>query len=435
MPNEQSFTFDSPTSTELEQARTLVGQKRLAEAESLYRHILDCEPLQVEALRFLANAALARSDPGEAVALLSRAAAVDRSDLGVMLELGVAYRIAGRRDESRHVFQHALELSQGKSTIARLMLAHVFEGDNRPELALLHYFRAILDAQAERRWLSDESTEPGMRRMVRHAMEFVAQGRRAMFNQVLGTCHANASGDMRRIEAALSGYLRERVIQPDDARQRWSFLYLPGLGTSCTLDSSRIPKLDAFAARISDFDDEIESCLADDPREASASPFSLAALDPTHSRQPRRVTLCDRGHPTPSARHLPCLLSALKVLPLMQVPGFGANVSLLQINPGIRSNPEFGASNAIATAIVKCRGDGPANVGVGGESHVLKAGHAVVVDGSFGTSFESIDGSVCMLLMDVWHPSLLEIERDAFTAVTQAALAFDARVQDLDRAA
>jgi len=90
MTSDQPFTFESTTNSDLEIARTFVRQGNLAEAERIYRQVAAAQPDQVEALRFLANAALSRGAPGEAVAILSRAAQVNRNDIWVLLELGVA---------------------------------------------------------------------------------------------------------------------------------------------------------------------------------------------------------------------------------------------------------------------------------------------------------------------------------------------------------
>src|SRR5690348_10846868 len=173
MSSDPQFTI-ATSSREVVNAHRLIREGRLAEAEQAFRRALEAQPGHTEALRFLANAALARGAAGEAVELLNRAAAADRNDIGVLMELGVAYRAADRRDESRYVLERALQASGGRNTTDRLLLANVLELDQRPELALAHYFRAILEAQGAGQWLGDDSTEPGLRQLVRHAMRYVA---------------------------------------------------------------------------------------------------------------------------------------------------------------------------------------------------------------------------------------------------------------------
>lgn len=441
MTAESSFTFDASTTSELEQARSLANQRRLVEAERIYRKLLESDDKQTEALRFVANAALARNEPAEAVALLSRAAAIDRDNIGVLLDLGAAYRMGDRRDEAGYVFRRALELSEGKNTTARLMLAHVLELDNRPDMALLQYFRAIVDAQGKGKWLSDETTEPGLQRMVRHAMDYVARERRAWFDTALASHRTQNAEGMMRIEAGLAIYLRERPFQPRDIRQQVSFLYLPGLPTQSVVDPSAIDGLSAFAAGIGEFDEIIENCLAISP-EPEVPAFTLDALtSKSDSISPKAMRtrffpLCQRGTSSLLARHHSgALLTAMQQLPLMRIEGFGENISLFEVAPGGKQPIQYGRSNAILHAYVACATSPPAKIVVGGEPHIIKPCQALVCDPSFGVAIENTHGTNARLIsMDVWHPDLAPFERDALSTLIGAVLEFDGRLQDLDQA-
>ncbi len=442
MPPNSSFTFDAPTSTDLEQARSAVRQGRLVEAEKMYGSILKADPAQIEALRFLANAALARRDPGEAVALLSRAASVDRDDVGVLLDLGAAYSAADRRDEARHVLRHALDVTRGRNTSARLMLASVLEQDNRPDMALVHYFRAIIDAQGRGQWRSDETTEPGLRTMVRHALDYVARGRRALFEAVLQPFRTTDPSALARIDAAVSFYLRERNMQPDDPRQRASFLYLPSLGAAMVLKTTDIQGLAGFVARMDEFATAIGAMFAAPADDApTPAPFSMAALTPDSGSiarpNGRTVLVCQRGNFTKDARScLPGLLAALSSVQLMRVAGYGENISLEELPAGASRAVEYGRSNAICRVLAACPGMSPVNVSIGGEKHVLQPSQAVACDQSFGIGLENISSKTARVLsMDVWHPRLSAIEIHALTALIQEVLRFDARLQSPDQAA
>lgn len=442
MPTTPSFTFDAPTSTELEQARSSVRQGRLADAEGLYRSILDADPGQMEAMRFLANAAMARRNPGEAVALLSRAAAIDRNDVGVLLDLGAAYGAADRRDEARHVLRHALDVTRGRSTTARLMLASVLEQDNRPDMALVHYFRAIIDAQGQGHWRSDDTTEPGLRSMVRHALDYVAQGRRALFEAALQPCRTSDPGTLARIDAALAGYLLERRLSPDDPRQRTSFLYLPSLGAQAVFGSGNIRGLADFAARMPEFAKAIDAMLETPPAEPSPKPdpFSMAALAPVSSqvasRAVRRTSICQRGNFSKETRTLlPEMVRALDSVALMRVGGYGENIMLDELPAGASRAVEYGRSNAICRALVALPEAPPVTAVAGGEKHALNPGEALVCDQSFGIELENpSDRTARVLLMDVWHPSLSVTEIHALSALIRAVLQFDALVQNPDQA-
>ena len=441
MSTTSSFTFDAPTSTELEQARAATRQNLLADAEKIYRNILASDPQQIEALRFLANAALARHDPGEAVALLSRAAVIDRNDVGVLLELGAAYSAADRRDEARHVLRRALDVTSGRNTTARLMLGSVLEQDDRPDMALVHYFRAIIDAQGQGHWRSDETTEPGLRRMVRHALDYVALGRRRLFENALQPYRGSDTGALARVDAALARYLLERNVPADDPRQKASFLYLPSLGADTVLDVASISGLAEFTGRMGEFENDIAAMFEATAGETAPQPgsFTMEALarasEPSTIPKARTVVVAQRGNFTKDARtHLPKLIDAACSVALMQVGGYGENVILDELPAGARKPVEYGRSNAICRALVACPDSSPAAVIVGGERYVLNPGQAMVCDPSFGVGLETAaNGPARMLSMDVWHPRLSIDEIRALTAIIKAALEFDDRLQNTDQ--
>src|SRR6185437_14697438 len=330
MASESPFTFESTTSSELEIARTHVRQGNLAEAERVYRQVVDTQPDQVEALRFLANAALSRGEPGTAVGMLSRAAEVNRNDLWVLLELGVAYRSAQRMDEARSVFEHAMELSQGGNTTARLLLANVYELDGRPEMALPQYFRAILDAQAQGQWLNDSTTEPGLRQLVRHAMRYVDVGRHDLFGNALEPFRKGINAArLGRVDATLATYLHERPEAPADPRQKPSFLYIPDPGATCFPDIAAFDWLAGWSARASSLNSEALACIKGMAEEVTdVAPFNLDAMTATHDAGSvpaveQRIPFYQRGIFRDAMRGLaPQLSGLLEAAPLVRIPNY-----------------------------------------------------------------------------------------------------------------
>lgn len=437
MSPDPQFTI-ATSSREIENAHRLMREGRLAEAEQAFARVLEVQPGHSEALRFLANAALARGAAGEAVELLNRAAAADRNDIGVLMELGVAYRAADRRDEARYVLERALQASGGRNTSARLLLANVLELDQRPELALAHYFRAILDAQGAGQWLGDDSTEPGLRQLVRHAMRYVADGRRALFDAALQPVRARGAA-LDRVERALADYLREAREPRADSRQRPTFLYVPGLGTTPFLDPAHCAWLDGLAQRIAGAGDEITACLAS-PEAAPADtalPFSLgsllAAQAPDVAPAERRVPVYQRGllHEVPR-RLAPRLLEALAAAPMVHIARHGPDAELIELAARARSGLRHGRTNSRCGVAIALQDGAPVRVLAGGEVRVLQAGQSALFDPSFGVEYANDgDAPARLLAFEVWHPGLSMDERDALTALTAAVVEFDARVQDL----
>ena len=419
----------------LDAARLALREGRPTDAEETMQGVLSAEPENMEILRVLGHAALARGNAGAAIEWLNRAAALDRNDIALLLDLGVAYRIAERMDAARYVLERALELSRGRDTTARLLLAQVLEQDRRPELALLHYFRAILDAQHAGRWLDDETTEPGLRILVRHAMAYVAHDRRAWLAASLQPWrNDSSSGGLDRVERSLATYLRERNDPPDDPRQRAGILYVPGLGATPVLENAHFEWMSALLTRVASATAEVEACLRSAHAEGSAAaPFSPLQPPTAAPDDERCVSLLAGGHVTDIARlHAPQLLTCLADTPLAKIPCYGPEASIVCIPPGVRTPIRHGPSNAHCRVAIALTGSGHGKIVVGGETFALQEGSGMVFDPSFGaTCFNPGEGEVRLLRFDIWHPRLSELERDALTALILAIVDFDTRLQEL----
>ena len=426
--------------TELAAAREHVNQGRLHDAERVYRSILAENPAFPEALRFLANAALAQGRPGEAVELLSRALETNRDDPDMLLELGAAYRAGDRPDAARYVLERAVELSGTRRPSARLMLANVLENDQRPDLALLHYFHAILDAQGAGQWLDDDTTEPGLRGLVKHAMEFVIRGRRALFDDALRPLRDDASdGALDRVDRTVAIYLHETPEAPGDPRQKPSFLYVPALGAGPFPDEASLPWLAACTVRIAGLGPEVDTC-ANAMAAPTTSPFSLKNLlgedqaPASKNETPQRILVYQHGTLMENARNnAPQLVAALEETPLVRIPWHGPDAEVIQLAKGDQVPLRFGRTNSRISVAIALSDSVDAMIEVGGERVVLRPSHAVVFDSTFGYTFanHSLDGTARVVTFEVWHPGLSPLERKAIEAVTAVAVDFDTKLYEL----
>lgn len=438
MPPAEPFSFES-TDHALDAARTHARNGRLAEAESLYRNVLAEHPEQVEALRFAANATLARGNVSEAVALLSRAAQADRSDVGVLLDLALAYRNGQRPDEARSVLELALELSHGSNTTARLMLASILELDQRPAVALLNYLRAILDAQTAGHWLDDATTEPGLRNTVLHAMQYVAAGRRKLFEDALAPQRRNTDAALlERIDAALAVYLQEQPPPPASADQRPSFLYLHGLGAHPFLDPAALAWLDAWRGKVVLLDAEARACLDRTTPTAATPVFTLTAMTAGANQAATQADaqwaiLSQHGSVQDTAtRDAPQMHALLEAAPTVRIDSYAPDTVLMELPPATHTSPRHGRTNAFCTVIANFSGSAPLQVTVGRETRRLEASAALVFDPSFGFAFANEGNEPARaLVFEVWNPGVSETERAAIATLAITATAFDRQLQEL----
>lgn len=436
MPSDQPFSFES-TNGAMEVARTHARHGRLPEAERLYQQIVAEHPDNIEALRFLANAALSRNEPGQAVGLLSRAAQVDRNNTGVLLELGLAYRNAQRMDEARSVFEGIIESSHGGNTTARLLLANVLESDDRPEQALLQYFRAIIDAQSKGQWLSDATTEPGIRRLVQHAMQYSAVERRKLFEHALEPLRRGIdAARLGRIEAALATYLREKGGPPEDPRQKPTFMYLPNLGAQRYLDPALFDWLADWSARVSLLGREALACQEAFAQPRSPRPFSLESIAASHENTAapvQHVPVYQHGIFFDSIKgHAPALCELVEAAPMVRIPNYAPDASIIAVQPGGHTVRHYGRTNAFCMVVVAFCDSAPLQVMVGGESRRLHANESLAFDPSFEFEFSAAgDSGSRALAIEVWNPGVSPLERDALTALSTTAVGFDTRLQEL----
>lgn len=406
----------------------------MAETEQMLRRLLGTEPDNLQALRLLASLALRRGAAGQAIDLLNRAADIDRSHVGTLIELGVAYRAADRMDAARYVLERALELGKGQNTRARLLLANVLELDQRPEPALLQYFRAILDAQQGGRWLDDDTTEPGLRSLVRHAAAYVMEARHALFDEVFKPWREHlddvATG---RIAQALAVYLRE--VEPPAGTPRRGGLHIHDLGRSPRVDRETPAWLPALLSRASAAASGVEAFMA--PAAASDHtrvPVPVGSSDANAATTAgRRIDIYRRGIVPDSVRHrAPPWLSAIADAPLLRIPGYGPNASLIALPGGTRMQQPQGCSNCCCATLVGLPGSASLDVEADGELFKLREGEAMVFDASRPVEYVNRSAAEARLLVfDVWHPDLGPAEQQALGALIAAMVDFDTQLQEL----
>ena len=279
--------------------------------------------------------------------------------------------------------------------------------------------------------------------MVKHAVQYVAEGRRALFDDVLQPFRNRyGMAPLHRIDRALAIYLRERAEPLADSRQRPSFLYVPDLGTSPILQNSRFAWLPDTLARIAATAMETEARWAVQWNDgnwcesAVGSGISMNAEESGSCDPPsreRRSDIYRRGMLADAARqNASPLLAALTNIPLVHIPRHGPDIELIALPPAVRTTTRYGRSNSRCSVIVALHGSARADIIVGGEWHSLYAGNALVLNESFGVAYANTSASeVRVLVAEIWHPDLTPGEREAITALISAIVDFDTRLQEL----
>jgi predicted O-linked N-acetylglucosamine transferase (SPINDLY family) len=191
---------------------------RLAEAEALYRQVLDRAPDHPDALHFLGVLAGQAGRPDRAIALIGRAIAAQPANALYHSNLGEVYRRSGELDRALDHFRRALEL-QPDAAEPHNNLGNVLWQTGRPEEAAVLYRRAI----ALRPDYAEAHSNLGVVLTARGRLdEAVAALRRAI---ALAPGHAEAHSNLGdalkgqgRIEDALEAYRRAIALAPNLAQ-------------------------------------------------------------------------------------------------------------------------------------------------------------------------------------------------------------------------
>ena len=398
--------MNTPTAMPLAQwrdaARACLERDDLQQAEQLFRRVLDEAPDDVEALQVVGTAQLFEVDFSAAARTLRRALRVAPDLFVVRLRLGIALEQLGQSQE-----------------------------------ALTAYFGALRTAQGQGRWLSEDTTAPGLREAVKHAMRYVDAGRLAWFHRVLEPLlQRYGASDMQRVRHCLDGYLGERAVAMADPRQRPKFLYFPGIPSQPFYPRERFPWHDALEAATDDIREELRVVLA---QEQKLEAF-LGVPPPGQSQQ----AMLQSSGPQPAAwdayffyRHgerydehataCPRTSALLDNLPLTHIRDHAPETLFSVLSPGTHILPHRGVTNVRLVTHLPLIVPPECALRVGGETHVWQEGRCVTFDDTFEhEAWNRSSETRVVLILDSWNPDLTEAEREAVTALIEAIGDFNA---------
>lgn len=403
----------------LEKARLLLSQGRVAEAERACELVLERSPDSVEALNVCAIASLRDGKNYRAVAMLERATRAKPEDAISQHNLGRAYESVGNFDGAIDALASAVQL-RPVYHVARIRLAALLEARGEAERAVLHYARALDDAQRQGRWLDAVGTPASLRPMVERGIMALRTHRHAALHGLLDTLAGRYGREsLRRIERGLRIYLREEAPEYADPRQQPTFFYVPGLPPTPYFPCELFPWIQAFEACTDPIREELLAVL---PSEAGRERvFTSEELE-------RQNLRAEQGPPTWNGyyfyRHgerredncarCPRAAAAIDALPLSRVPEHGPEVLFSVFTPGTHLLPHQGVTNTRVVGHLPLLVPPDCALRVGGELHEWQEGRVVVFDDTYEhEAWNRSDRTRVVLIFDLWNPYLSEAERAA----------------------
>ncbi len=412
---------------QLEGARALLDKGDFAQAERIYRAVLDRIPGETEATNFLSMQLLARGQKSDALKLLEQAIQLKPGDSVLRRSRGLVHLQANQLDEALIEFRDALKLAPDHY-IARLLLGDTLARMGNSHGALVNYFGALVAAQLKGQWRDLQTTPPWQRQLVAHATAYVVAGRRELFSRCLEPLRATYGRDtLTRVEAALSMYLLDVAPSYQDDRQRPSFLYIPELPTHPYFDPQKFDWVAELELKTADIRAELSAVLASgeklDPFHDIATdriPDYLGGTSPTRAWDTYffyRHGILLESHGTQS----PLTLAALDALPLTRIRDHAPESLFSVLRPGTEIKPHRGVTNARLVVHLPLVIPEDCALSVGGEMHVWKEGQVVIFDDTFEhAAWNRSEHVRSVLIADVWNPYLDKVEQQAIGSLIAA---------------
>jgi len=407
-------------------ARKLLQQGKVAEAEQLAHRVREQSPDDVGALCVLGQIALGAGDAKQARSYLQRASQVGPADPLVEHFLGRACEAVADWDAALAAHADAVRLAP-ELFIARLYFAAALERAGKHELAVMHYMRSLNTAQAQGRWLDAQSTPAALRPMIEHAVRFVRENRHAALMQVIEPVRSR-HGDkaLERVEQCLRILHKEAAADFVDARQQPTFLYFPGLPTAPYLERSLFPWMDALEERTPAIREELLRLLP-----SAAGRERVFTTEEIERQNLRGTDIAPTWNGYYFYRHgerredncaaCPQTAHALDALPLSHVQGHGPEVLFSVFTAGTHLLPHRGVTNTRLVGHLPLIIPPDCALNVGGELHRWQEGRAVVFDDTYEHEAWNRSSQIrVVLIFDIWNPHLTEAERAAVTALVSA---------------
>lgn len=406
-----------------------MAQGDVALAEQCFRQVLELAPDDLPARQFLAAQELGRDRADLAIGHLLAASRAHPDDAVTRHQLGAARMMAGDPAGAAANLREALARAPGLF-LARLRLGVVLEQLGEGHAALVAYFGAIHAAQERGRWLGDDTTAPGLRQAVQHAMQYVNAGRRALFDGVIRPWRERyGAAEMRRVERGLAIYLGEQPAARPDPRQRPKFLFVPELPSQCYYPRARFPAFAALEAATETVRAELQAVLAggeglEDFLGAGSAQEAQTMLGGSGERPAAWDAYFFHRHGQRYEDHCarcPQTAALLDAMPLVCIAGHAPEALFSVLRPGTHILPHRGVTNTRLVTHLPLIIPPDCALRVGGETHVWREGECVTFDDTF--EHEAWNRSAqtrVVLILDVWNPDLSEAERGAVADLVEA---------------
>ncbi len=382
-------------------------------------------PNDIEALNYIAVAALQSGALEEGIDLLVQAINQDPTDILIWANLGLAYSESGDWPAAETSFRNALTISPDQFEL-RLRLGDVLLHRNQRLEAVAEFNTAILAAQAAGQWRSVETTPPHLHSKLNAALGLLARYQGEWLRESLDPVIEKFGRDsLKRVERCLAGFLRESSVLPASSLQRPKLLFFPNLNSGPFFSSKQFSWIEALENDTSAIRQELTAVTGAELRqpflqlsaEAKREDY-LGGLAPEWTA----YFFYRHGKSFPgNLKQCPRTASRLASIPLVSVPGNAPEVLFSFLGPDTHILPHTGVTNTRVVVHLPLIVPEDCGLVVGGQAHRWEEGRCVIFDDTYEhEAWNKSDKLRVVLILDVWNPEMTVAECAAISALVPA---------------
>lgn len=405
-----------------QRARQLYQDRRPAAAVEACLSMLAQAPQNVYALALLGQIALDQGDSETASEHYLAAWHADPGNPQHALDAAFSM-ISGNKFVAAQDLLQATVTQHAECHLAWMMLGQIGEAIGNNQLAQNGYRNAITRAQAMGIWCDEGSTPADQLETVLHAIKCMQKIRRAsLFDsyEEIRQCHGSAA--LKRVDKALSTYLKEITADPPSAHQQPRFFYFPDLSHGPYHASTLLPWSTRLEDAWTDIRREALRELAQDGRFENYLRRTSKTDVQDHLRSDIGVPSWEafffyRRGERYAEHHLRCPITSqvLDSIDLCKIDSEAPEICFSVLKPGTEILPHHGVTNLrlVLHLPLLVPPNCALNVFGGGEHH-WQEGKTVLFDDTYRhEAWNRSSQSRVILLMDCWNPYLSLPERDA----------------------
>lgn len=410
-------------------ARQLYKERLPAAAIEICKTMLVLAPKNAGALALLGQIALDGGGVDEASTHFQAAWRADPGNPQHALDSAFTLLAINQIEAARKILLAAVN-AHPQCYLAWMMLGQIGEALGNDQLTLSGFHKAITVAQGMGIWRDESSTPANQLEAVLHAIQCLRKIRKEnLYDSYEIVRQQRGSAALKRVDKALSVYLKEISAEPDSPHQRPRYFFFPDL----PVGPYHAPSLQPWSAQL---EEAWEDIRYEALRELASNGTFESYLRRTSAADIQEHLRSNAGTPSWEAfffyrrgeryhqHHQRCPITSqvLDSIDLCRIEAEAPEICFSVLKPGTEILPHHGVTNLrlVMHLPLLVPSDCALNVFGGGEHH-WQEGKAVLFDDTYRhEAWNRSNQSRVVLLMDCWNPYLTLVEREAMQLLLAA---------------